>query len=195
MPEGAYPYRLEPIARPGDVLRLDPLGEYREVDVFSIRPEIKAFATAIALTANGTDADNEATELSMPDGWLGQFRMLKPGADIPDGVTVTVDQGGEQSPMYTTKNARGSFDHSIGTIEGDDASGTNTATALETRLTELYVWQDDTTPYFTFEETAGGTPSIQNVRFSGYAYRLGKKLSSAPPGTTPVAVPIERVRV
>lgn len=188
-----WPRNLDPIAMPGDYVGLTPLDEIRRVLRVSIRPEIQVFSDAISLSANATSSDHEMSELAMPDGWLGQWRMLKPGADIPNGVDVQMDHGGENAPSWTTKNARGSIDHTIGTIEGDDAAGTATADQLETRLTEVYVWEDEV-PYLTFTETAGATPSIQDMRFSGYVYKLGAPRRTTPDGSTPLAVPVQRVR-
>lgn len=192
MPEGAYPRALDPIARPGDVLRLDPLDELREVLFFIVQPGVNAFQTQISVAANDTEADNEATELEMPDTMLGQFRMVHPGEDLTDGINVTVDQQGQQAPLFTTKKARGFYDDQTGTMEGNDGASV-VGNFRESRLTEVYVWEDNP-PFYTFENTTGGSLNIQNIRFAGYHYKLGPVLDRAPDGRTPVAVPISRIR-
>lgn len=193
---GAYPNDLEPVARPSDFVQLSPMGEVRRVEAFAAQPGIDAFdsdgGNGITVSANSTNYDNEAKELRQPDGWLAQYRLIAPGRDIPDGINVQVDHGGEQAPLYTTKNGRGEFDQETGTEIGHEGGSAVTSDEIATSLLEWYV-VGDTPPIFTFENTTGSDVTVSDIRFSGFQYRLSTA-TGAPSGVRPIVLPVRSQR-
>lgn len=191
---GPFPNELEPVARPGDFIEIHPTGEIRQVEAFSPQPAVKALdsdkGNGVTVGANSSDPGNELTELRLPRGWLGQFRIMAPGK-IPDGINVTVDQGGEQAPLWTTKNARGEFNNETGTEVGYEGGSTVTNDEVVNSLLEWYVFED-TPPIFSFENTTGSSITVSDIRFSGFQYRLSQ--TGAPSGVRPIPLPVRALR-
>lgn len=193
---GVYPRELVPAVRPGDYVRLEPSGETYMVDLMVPQPGVKAFdsddSNGITPGANSTSADNKASELEMPNNWLAQYRPTRLGADLDDGVEIQIDMGGKQAPLYTNKNRRGEYIDESSAEIGTDTSGTNfTADTLNHALMELYIWEDEL-PYFTFTETAGNNPTVSDLWFQGFQFRL--ESTGVPADAHVEPVPTERVR-
>lgn len=194
---GVYPRELVPAARPGDYVSLEPSGDPYKVDQMVAQPGVFAFdsddGNGVTIGANDQEFDNEAEDLEMNRMWLGQFRPLHLGEDLPGGVNVTVDMGGKQSPMYTNKNQRGEIADETPAMVADDATGTSVVSdAFNTHLTEMYVYEDEV-PYFSFENTTAGQVTVDDLRFAGFQYRL-EPLSSTPAGAHVEPIPVERVK-
>lgn len=185
MPRGAgvYPADLVPIALPGDLIKLRPDDEVREVVTVTSNPTIRAFqsdkSNSVSVSANSTSSDNSADALMQRDGWLAQYRVINPEKDFPSGIDeVQVDLGGSQAPLYTSKNARGFFNADTGQIAG--MSG----------ILDLYIWEDEE-PQFTFENDSGSSITIQDVGFAGYEYELSDPIQED--HRQPVVVPTEAI--
>lgn len=192
-----YPRDLVPAFRQNDYVRLEPSGDVYIVDVMVAQPGVRIFQTdesnGVSPGANNTDSDNEATNLELPEGWLGQYRPVHLGQDLQDDVRMTIDLGGQQAPIYTNKNVRGEIEDETPTEISDDGTGTSVQSdSFNTHLAELYVFEDEV-PFFTFEETGGGTPTISDIRYSGFQYRL-ESANSVPNGVHVESVPTQRVR-
>lgn len=193
---GVYPRELVPAVRPGDHVRLEPDGETYRIDAMTVQPGIFAFDSdsnnGVSLSANSTSEDNEAVDLEQNQDWLAQLRPVHPGLDFPDDVNVTIDMGGKQAPMYTAKTQRGEFAEETPAIVSDDGTGTSvTADEVNNHLLEFYIHEDEV-PYFTFEETGGNTPTVSDVRYAGFQYRL-EAVSGTQPGMHVEPVPTEKL--
>lgn len=194
---GVYPKELVPACRPGDYVSLEPDGDVYTVEVMTAQPGILAFdsddSSGVPLAANETVRDNEATELELPTQWMGQYRLTQLGADLPDDVTATIDLGGKQAPLYTNKNSRGGYVEESTVEVADDTTGTDvTGDGFNHHLTELYIYEDEV-PYFTFEETGGASPTVSDLRFQGFQFRL-EPASNVPSDAHVEPVPTERIR-
>lgn len=191
---GPYPRELVPVALPGDYVELVGLDETRRVEVMLAFPEVKALQSGVTVSANGEDADNALRELEQPTGWLAQFRMVQPGEDLPDGITVSVDYGGSEQPFYETNNAVGQFENSTGTVEGYDESGGASFTSdnVNTQLLEFYLHgtvEAKRVPLFTFQNSTAGNVTVQNLTFSGYQYRMSGP-TTPPEGVEAIPLPV-----
>lgn len=194
MGAGPYPPDLVPVALPGDYVKLVGLDEVREVEVMLAFPEVKALQDGVTVNANSTDSDNPLSELEQPTGWLSQFRMVQPGEDIDDGISVQVDYGGSEQPFYQTNNTLGEFENTTGTVEGyDESAGASfTSDDVMTQMFEFYVYgtsEAKKTPLFTFINSTAGPITVQDLTFSGYQYRMSAP-TSAPDGYTPIPLPV-----
>lgn len=192
---GVYPKNLVPAVRPGDYVRLEPSEDVYQVDVMAPQPGVLAFdsgdSNGVTVSTNGTNTDNQPIELEMPENWLAQYRPVHLGNDLDGDVLVTIDQGGQQAPMYTNKNFRGEWDEATATEIGNDDSSTVVSDAFNSNLVELYIHEDEV-PYFTFEDVDGNNPTVSDIRFAGFQYRLDR---ATPPDNAHVEpVPTERVR-
>lgn len=200
MSTGAFSDRqFTPALRPGDIVQLDPLtvGPNNDPRIHPVRQFVQAFgihADSVTVNANSTNRDNELTSISMPDGFLGQHRLLAPGVDIPQGVNVTVDHGGQEAPYGTSKNTRSEFENSTGTEQGydEDANSPTNSWGIVSSLLEFWTWENNP-PYFTFENTTASQVTI-DMTFVGYHYKLGSTVSPDEVPGEPVHVPVERIR-
>lgn len=194
MSKGAYTPEFTPVARPGHVLRLDDGSafQYYEITRFTAIPEI---VQTVQVGQNSTNTDVELTELEVWDGWLAQWRLLDLANDIPSGdISVEMDLGGRQAPMWATQNGRGSIDRTTGSVTAWDQNAS--ASAVEdqlTNLTELFTFEQEV-PYVTVENTAtsGGQQDVP-LTFSGFLFEIDGPVGE-PSGEQPVQVPIENVR-
>lgn len=170
--EGAGPYShdFEPAFRPEEYIELHNLGYVHQVR--AVAP-IPAVDVTLSVTSNGTNADQELPELEMEEGMIAQWRLLD-SSDIRDGTNIQMDQQGQQSVMYSTKNQRGHVDTNTGDLAGESV------------MTELYQYEK-TDLHATVVES-GGDGSDLTLTFSGWAFRLGDELSSAPDGVRPWVV-------
>lgn len=174
-----YYHRFEPLLAVDDTVELQPAADVYSVDVVELLPELET--QEFTVPANDTLETQEVSELYAKDGSLQQLRLVDPvgGANdaLPDGVSFTVDQGGQQSPRFNAKNNRG-------------AIAANTAeTGDNYQFTELYQ-HEDTDLYFTIENTTGSEETF-SLTWAGFAYDLS--LTDLGGAEADVSVPVERV--
>lgn len=177
--EGAGPYShdFEPAFRPGEYIDLRGLGFVHRVE--GVAP-VPAIETTLSATANGTNSDQSLDELEMEDNMIAQWRLLD-GSQVRDGTDIQMDQRGQQSVMYSTKNERGHIDTDTASLAGESV------------LTELYQYEDRDL-HATVVET-GGDGSDLSLTFSGWAFDLSDELGSAPASVDPWQVtdgPVDR---
>ena len=154
---GPYTTDFEPALAVGAFVGLQPEGTTREVTAVEVLPTIET--QEITVAANDTEDEVEMRQLYAQDGVLAQFRLLDPsGSDgaIPEGIEITVDHGGEESPRFNLKNSRG-FYNSDTPFYGEGAP-----------QTELFEWED-TDLFFNVENTTGSSVTF-TLAYSGWAY-------------------------
>lgn len=182
---GVYPPTLEPVALPGDYVRLEPDKGTYQVELIEAIPGIDVFdsdqGNSVTASSNSTTSDKDATELEQKrDNWLGQHRLVRPGVDIPDGIDeVQVDHGGGQAPLWTSAEARGYIDSDFADLAG------------YTGIHEFYTW-GDTAPKFTFVNNQGSDITVQDIQFAGYHFKLRPNVR-VPNDVQPVVLPVEAV--
>lgn len=155
---GPHTKDLEPSLADGAFVKLQPDDEVREVTAVEVIPKVET--QEITVDANDTDEEIEMRQLYAQDGVLAQFRLLDPAGDdtaIPDGIKITVDHGGEESPRFNLKNARGFYDSETSNF-GDGAP-----------QTELWEWED-TDLFFNVENTTGSEETF-TLGYTGWAYK------------------------
>ena len=153
---GPYTTDLEPALAPGAYVELLPDDVVREVTVAEVIPTVET--KTVTVPANDTQSEVEMRQLYAQDGVLAQFRLVDPdgGQAIPDGIEITVDHGGEESPRFNLKNARGFYNADT---PGFGDSG---------QQTELFEWQDSDL-FFNFTNTTGAEIDV-TLTYTGYAY-------------------------
>lgn len=182
-----FPRHLDPVAQKGDVVEVD-LGDeavFGRVERMGALPAIDA--ETITVGANSSERDVELTNLELGDGWLAQYRPASLSDRLPDDVTLELDHGGKQAPMWTTQDQRGVVDNSVPV--GTATDGTNAEVQDLSRLVELYVYEQQV-PYVTVTNNSGSEVDV-DLRFQGYKFSLG----SAQPTQAPQAYcPASNVR-
>ena len=186
--KGAYTPELTPVGRRGDVLLLDDGDSTQRVEVekVTVYPQTELEPVTVV---DGSQEEVEATRLEMWDGWLGQFRLSRVGDDIPDGVSIEVDQGGRQAPLYQTKEQRGVVEDGTAAITAETASG-STDVVQTTHLLEYYVHEQEV-PYFTYINNSGAEQDI-TLTFSGFGLKLQQPQNAR--NKTEIHVPVESIR-
>lgn len=154
---GPYSTDFEPALPVGAFVELLPDAEVREVTAVEVLPTIET--QEITVAANSTEDEVEMRQLYAQNGVLAQFRLIDPDGDvaIPDGIEITVDQGGEESPRFNLKNARGFYNTDTSSY-GEGAP-----------QTELFEWED-TDLFFNVENTTGSSITF-TLNYSGWAYK------------------------
>ena len=154
---GPYSTDLEPALAPGAYVELLPDNVVREVTAVEVLPTIRT--QEITVPANDSEEEVEMRQLYANDGVLAQLRLLDPdgGQAIPDDIEITVDHGGEESPRFNLKNARGFYDA--------DTPGYGVGAPQ----TELFEWSD-TDLFFNVENTSG-TSTTFDLKYTGWAYK------------------------
>lgn len=110
MPAGTFNKEFQPVANPGQLVRLLPRDEIREVE------KLEQFADLGPLDFGAVDSGQQATdaagnnqievgELEMRESDLGQFRFT-----VVSPVEVEINQPGRQSQRMKTVNIRGHMD-------------------------------------------------------------------------------------
>lgn len=169
---------FEPLLTVDSTVEIQPDNDVYSVDVLEVLPTIET--QEFVVPANDTLEGQEITSLYVQDGALAQYRLPDPaGADgaIPDGVRITVDQGGEESPRFNNKNERG-FLSADTPFYGDAA-----------QQTELFQFEN-TDLFFNIENTTGAEETF-TLLFSGWAYKLAAQPDLSP-GEADQAVLAER---
>lgn len=172
-----YNNDFEPLLYVDGTVTLQPENETYGVSQVEIIPTLET--DEFVVPANGTLNEVEMRELYLQDGVLGQFRLFDPagGQAIPADIEITVDQGGEESPRFNTKNRRG-FYNELTPQFGEDA-----------QQTELFQFED-TDLFFNVVNTSGSETTF-TLTYTGYAFDLVD--ADLDPAETDVTVPDERL--
>jgi len=194
---GAYPPNLVPAVRPGDLAELLPMEKLVRIASFTPQPGVTTLSSADGNDVTIPDGDFETVELrplAAQDKELLQLRPLALADDLPDGVEIEVDFGGEQAPYYQTKNARGTLKNDTGATAGYNESDDSVFVTdeVQTQLLEYYIYEQEV-PFFTFRNNSGGQVTISDIVFSGYRYDLveeGVRQGGMEDPVTPI--PVER---
>lgn len=154
---GPYTTDLEPALAPGAYVELLPDDVVREVTAVEVIPTI--LTQTVTVPAGGVENEVEMRQLYAQDGVLAQFRLVNPdgGQAIPDGIEIAIDHGGEESPRFNLKNARGFYNA--------DTPGFGDAA----QQTELFEWED-TDLFFNFANTTGSSVDV-TLTYTGYAFK------------------------
>jgi hypothetical protein len=172
-----YNTDLEPALYADATVELQPTGDVYAVDLVELVPSVDT--QSVTVSANSTNEAVEMTELYLPEGVLGQLRLVDPqsGDAIPSGVEIEVFHGGEESPRFSIKNQNGYID--LDTVSFGDNS----------QQTELYQWED-TDLYFDFTNTTGSDETF-TLTYTGYAFKLSRV--DVAPEDADIQVPTERL--
>ena len=159
---------LKPALAPGALVELLPGDEVRKVTAVEVIPTVET--QEITVPANDSVEEIEMRQLYANDGVLAQFRLPDPtggGADpFPEGVEITVDHGGEESPRFNLKNARGFYTNETSRY-GEGAP-----------QTELWEWED-TDLFFNVENTTGSEVTF-SLSYTGWAYKTAQATGEVP---------------
>ena len=150
---------LEPLLTVDDTVEVQPDNDVYAVDVVEVLPAIET--QEFTVPANDTLEEEEIRSLYVQDNALAQYRLPDPsgaGGAIPDGIRITVDHGGEESPRFNNKNERG-FLTGETPLYGDAA-----------QQTELFQFED-TDLFFSLENTTGSEETF-TLLYTGWVYRL-----------------------
>lgn len=172
-----YNHNFDPLLYVDATVTLQPRIGTFAVSQMELVPTIET--QTFTVPANDTLNEAEMRGLYGQDGTLVQYRLFDPdgGQAIPDGVRITVDQGGEESPRFNIKNRRGFFNADTPAL-GDQA-----------QQTELYQYED-TDLFFNVENTTASQVEF-SLTYTGYVYDLVE--IDTPPGETDETVPVERL--
>ena len=164
MTKGAYTPELTPVAHPGDHIRLDYGSSQEVVRVaqYATLPEVQT--KEITVADQDRERNVELDNLEMWDGWLAQYRLPRYTDQIPDDVTVGVDIGGNQMPLFETRNTRGELSNENPAIFSSFSGEDDVQQAHH--LTEMYVYEDEV-PRLTVENRSGSEIDLQ-LTFAGY---------------------------
>lgn len=175
----AWTEDLEPAVEPGDKVLIEPRGEGGVVQFVDVIPPIDT--QTFELSDGQVLNDVEIRPLYVRENVLGQFRFfdIDGSPQIPDGVEIDVQQGGEEQRRFTTKNNRGRYTTEISSY-GEDA-----------QLTELWQW-GDTDLFFTIKNDSGAAVEF-DIRYVGFQYEI---VGSTPrPEAADLVVPVERIKL
>lgn len=172
-----YNNDFKPALHVDSTVELQPLDEVHRVRTLEVLPTVQT--QEITVDAGATLRDIEMRGLYAQTGVLAQFRLFDAGDDpaIPDGIEIQVDQGGEESPRFNIKNARGFYDTNTPSY-GDAA-----------QQTELFQYED-TDLFFTVKNTTADEVTF-TLSYTGYAYDL-VQLNQASPEDADISVLVER---
>jgi len=172
-----YDNDFDPLLYVDGTVTLQPMNETYGVSQLEIIPTLET--DEFVVPANDTLNEVEMRELYLQDGVLGQFRLFDPasGQAIPDGIETTVDQGGEESPRFNSKNRRGFYAAETPQL-GENA-----------QQTELFQYED-TDLFFNVVNSTGAEITF-TLTYTGFAFDLvGADLG---PSETDQTVPVERL--
>ena len=172
-----YSHNFDPLLYVDATVTLQPRIGTFAVSQMEILPTVET--QEFVVPANDTLNEREMRGLYGQDGTLVQYRLFDPegGQAIPDGIRITVDQGGEESPRFNSKNRRGFYAAETAAF-GDQA-----------QQTELYQYED-TDLFFNVENTTGSEVTF-TLTYTGYIYDLVD--IDTQPGETDETVPVERL--
>lgn len=187
--KGAFTPDLTPVARRGQPVILDSGGEEALYEVERLGPLPRIESQEITVPDNSSVRNFELENLEMWEGWLGQYRFRNLADQLPDDVTLEVDQGGSQAPLFQNRNVRGSIESGTLTSESAvDGDGNGDVENLS-HLAEFYVWGDEV-PKLTLTNRSGASVSVE-FEFFGFSLKLS---STSNQNGQPVYIPVESVR-
>lgn len=173
-----YPHHndFEPLLRVDSTVELQPSVGTFGVELVEVLPSIET--QEFDIPSGGVVNEAEMRSLYAQDGALAQYRLAPTdlGGSIPDGVEITVDQGGEEAPRFNNKNRRGFYDSDTASF-GDAA-----------QQTELFQYED-TDLFFNVSNTTNSNQTF-SLTYSGWVYKL--KPIDISPQDADVAVTVER---
>jgi len=174
-----YNHNFDPLLYVDGTVTLQPTNDTYGVSQMEIIPTLET--DQFTVPANGTLNEVEMRELYLQDGVLGQFRLFDPagGQAIPDGIEITVDQGGEESPRFNTKTRRGVY------------SAATPALGEAAQQTELYQFED--TDLFFNLSNSTANPISFTLTYTGYTFDLVP--ADLSPSETDETVPVERLNL
>lgn len=153
-----YHTDFEPLLSVDDTVEVQPSEGVYGVETVEVMPTVTTQEFTVA--DGDTLQEQEIRALYAQDGVLAQYRLPDPatGDAFPDDVTITVDQGGEESPRFNNKTQRGVLTNEVPRYAENAA------------LTELYQFED-TDLFFNIENTSGGAVTFE-LTFAGFLYSL-----------------------
>lgn len=166
---GPYAKDLQPALATDAYVEIQPNKGVYQVDAVEVIPTVET--QEFSIDANDLEEEIEIRSLYAQDSALAQFRLLDPTDDdaIPDGIRITVDHGGEESPRFNLKNERGFYTNETASY-GEDAPQTE-------------LWQyEDTDLFFTVENTTGDNVDF-TLLYTGYLYDLTEARGETPDTT------------
>lgn len=166
----AFQQELEPVALPGQVLRLLPNDNLRRVESVEPLPHLGPFDFG-NVAAGDSLTDQEVTQIEMRDAALAQVR-----AHAISPVELEVAQTGQQMFRYETAQQRGFL-----------------SPTTPSHLTTVFVFEDDTA-FLTIRNP--NTYELQRTRlaFTGFKFLLEPgALDEAPVDAQPIAVPTQQL--
>jgi len=167
----AFTQDLTPVAQPGQAIQLDDGDSFEVRQVRRLSPLPAVPIETITVDANGTARDVELTGLEVWDGWMAQLRPLRLADEVPADVSIELDHGGKNAPMWTVKNQRTSIDRATGGVSAYDADADGTVIeAQHAGLTEIFV-RGESVPYITVTNGTGAEVDV-DLTFSGFLYEL-----------------------
>ena len=150
---------LEPALTVDSTVELQPDSDVYYVNTVEALPAVET--QTFEVPAESDLQEQEIRSLYGQDGVLVQVRLPDPpGEDpaIPEGVRITVDQGGAESPRFNIKNQRGFYSSDV-PFFGDAH-----------QQTELFQWEDEDL-FFNIENTTED-PVEFSLIYTGWAYDL-----------------------
>lgn len=172
----AFQRILQPVALPGQVLRLEPDDTLRRVRSLEQLAQIGPIDFgSITGGGNATDTDGndevEVTELEMNQNQLGQYRI-----DPISHVEIQLNQTGRQEQRLVNSNE-------VSLITGKTPAN----------LREIYVLTSGV-PYFIVNNPHTYDMDHSLVKFQGFKYLLEQgELDEAEVAQQPISVPIDRL--
>lgn len=182
--KGIYTPELTPVANYGNAVVLDDGDDEETFRITSVSPLPAIQNEPITVADGATERNVDLTNLETWNGWLAQYRLPRLADELPDDVTIEVDQGGNQAPLFQNQNVRGGFDNST-----TSAIAQNDETTDLSHLLEFYVYEDEV-PKFTVSNDSGGEVDVE-LTFTGFQFELEPAEN---PSGQPVYVPIESIR-
>lgn len=172
----AFQRPLVPVAKPGQVIRLEPDDTLRRVRAIEQLAQVGPLDFgSIAAGANATDSDGndevEVTELEMNQNQLGQYRV-----DPISHVEIQVNQTGRQEQRFANSNE-------VSLITG----------MTPANLRELYVLTSGV-PYFIVNNPHTYAMDHSLIKFQGFKYLLEpEELQQGDVNQQPISVPTDRL--
>lgn len=166
----AFQQELEPVALPGQTLRLLPQEALRRVESVEPLPQLGPFDFG-AVTAGNSLTDREVAQIEMRDAALAQVRVhpISP-------VEVEVAQTGQQMFRYETAQERGYL-----------------GASTPAHLTTLFVLEDDTA-FVTIRNDNSYDLQRTRLAFTGFKLLLEPgELDEARVDEQPIAVPVQQL--
>jgi hypothetical protein len=187
--KGIYTPEFTPVANYGNNVLLDDGDTQEQYRVESVTSLPAIQNEPITVADGATERNVDLPNLETWDGWLAQYRLPRLAEELSDGVSIEIDQGGNQSPLFQNKNVRGSIDNDTVHATTENGDGSRVEVSSLSHLAELYVWEDET-PKFTVSNTSGASVDVE-LTFTGFQFELSRGSSGS---GQPVYIPVESIR-